>query len=130
MDFCATFLKISAKCTREAMAKFLEIHASFLSRCIIASCWLSMKTNLRRRLWRNFSGHLSVGFCAILLKILAKGTPEVMAKLLEIHALFLVLCIIASCWVSIKTNLRRRLWRNFFRTSLCGFLCNSLEDLS
>ena len=63
MGFCASLLKISAKGTPEAMAKFLEIQALFEFLCIVASCWLSMKTNLRRRLCRNFiSRYLYVGF--------------------------------------------------------------------
>ena len=46
-----------------------------------------MKTNSRQRLWRIFFQDISLWVIgAIFLKISAKGTPEAMAKFLEIHA--------------------------------------------
>ena len=69
MGFCAIPLKILAKDFGQGYAggygKSLEIQALFVFLCIAASCWLSMKTNSRRRLWRNFSGHLDVGFVQV-----------------------------------------------------------------
>ena len=105
----------------------ISTRANFEMTAIPGTC---CKFKLRSHLPIHPHGASLCGFRGIFLKIFVKSTPEAMVKFLEIHASFLILCIVASCWVSMKSNLRRRLWRNFFRTSLCGFLCNSLEDLS
>ena len=91
--FYAIFLKILAKGTLEALAKIFKIYASFLVPCLVVSCWLFIKTNLHQRLWRKKFQDISLRVLRIFLKVFVKGTPEAMAKSLEIYALFLVPCL-------------------------------------
>ena len=134
--FRVMVVKIFVKCTPEAMAKNLEMHLLFLvyaSLLPVGYLWRHISAGGYAEIFLWDLHPISLLECfANVVKICVKCTPEAMTKNLKMYLLFLVICFVVSCWMSMMAYFRRRLWRNFSVRSASylatWMFCNRRDD--